>query len=139
MSTISPHTTTFLCTCWNQCFLWSTLVQDIALMHGLMCRTVNPVPLKKTEYHCNYTSELHRHLSEENLNAKYPSPRPITEINTKCYILHYNSSMSAIVHCKRYILHTVFQEPDLFSPSCDWFLYCHWCYFTNCCLWHSPK
>jgi len=72
MSTISPHPTTFLCTCWNQCFLWSILVQDIAVMHGLIYRLINPVPLKKTEYHCNYTSELHRHLSEENLNAKYP-------------------------------------------------------------------
>ena len=102
MSTISPHTT-FLCTHWNQYFLWSILVQDIAVMHGLDCRTINPVPLKKTEYHCNYTSELHRHLSEENLNAKYPSPHPTIEINTKCYILHYNTSKSAGVHCKRYI------------------------------------
>lgn len=71
----------------------------------LIYRAINPVPLKKTEYHCNYTSELHRHLSEENLNAKYPSPHPTIEINTKCYILHYNTSMSASVHCKRYILY----------------------------------
>lgn len=63
------------------------------------------MPLKKTEYHCIYTSELHRHLSEENLNAKYPSPHPTIEINTKCCILHHNTSMSASVHCKRYILH----------------------------------
>lgn len=105
MSTISPHTTTLLCTHWNQCFLWSILVQDIAVMHSLVYRTINSVPLKKTEYHCNYTSELHRHLSEENLNAKYPSPHPTIEINTKCYILHYNTSMSASVYCKRYILY----------------------------------
>ena len=105
MSTISPHTTTELCTHWNLCFLWSILVQDIAVMHGLVYRTINPVPLKKTEYNCNYTSELHRHLSEENLNAKYPSPHPTTEINTKCYIVHYNTSMLANVHWNRYILY----------------------------------
>jgi len=60
---------------------------------------------RKQDYHCNYTSELHRHLSEENLNAKYPYPHPSIEINTKCYTLHYNTSMSASVHCKRYILY----------------------------------
>ena len=115
MSTISPHPTTFLCTCWNQCFLWSILVQDIAVMHGLIYRLINPVPLKKTEYHCNYTSELHRHLSEENLNAKYPPPHPTIEINTKCYILHYNTSMSASVHCKRYILYNQCSRNQIYS------------------------
>lgn len=140
MSTISPHTTTLLCTHWNLYFLWSILVQDIAVMHGLVYRTINPVPLKKTEYNCNYTSELHRHLSEENLNAKYPSPHPTIEINIKCYILHYNTSMLANVHWKRSIfLYSVFQEPDLFSPSCDWFLYCHCSYFIHCFLRYLPK
>lgn len=54
---------------------------------------------KETEYHCNYTTELYRHLSEDNktLNLSLTS-----------------SIVKGILTC------LIFQEIDLASSSGDW-------------------